>query len=136
VSVARWKDIWLNEGFATYAQWLWAEHQGTRSAHDSFRAAYDAGPADSSFWQIEVADPQRDTMFASAVYQRGAMTLQMLRERIGDRAFFRLLPAWTRLHRYGNADTAGFIRLAERVSGQKLGDLFRTWLFTTGKPAL
>ncbi|MFD8389984.1 M1 family metallopeptidase [Streptomyces sp. NPDC059680] len=136
VSVAQWKDIWLNEGFATYAQWLWAEHQGTRSAHDSFRAAYDARPADSSFWQTEVADPQRDTMFASAVYQRGAMTLQMLRERIGDRAFFRLLPAWTRLHRYGNADTADFIRLAERVSGQQLDDLFRTWLFTTGKPAL
>jgi aminopeptidase N len=136
VSVERWKDIWLNEGFATYAQWLWAEHQGTRSAHDSFRAAYDSRPADSSFWQIKVADPQRDTMFASAVYQRGAMTLQMLRERIGDRAFFRLLPAWTRLHRYGNADTGDFVRLAERLSGRQLDDLFDTWLFTTGKPAL
>ncbi|MGW2641048.1 M1 family metallopeptidase [Streptomyces sp. NPDC001348] len=136
VSVARWKDIWLNEGFATYAQWLWAEHQGTRSAHDSFLAGYDSRPADSSFWQIKVADPQRDTMFASAVYQRGAMTLQALRERIGDTAFFRLLPAWTKLHRYGNADTADFIRLAEKVSGQRLDDLFRTWLFTTGKPAL
>ncbi|GGW19695.1 peptidase [Streptomyces capoamus] len=136
VSVARWKDIWLNEGFATYAQWLWAEHQGTRTAHDSFLAGYAARPADSAFWQIKVADPQRDTMFASAVYQRGAMTLQVLRERIGDAAFFRLLPAWTRLHRYGNADTADFIRLAERVSGQQLDDLFDTWLFTTGKPAL
>ncbi|MET8582658.1 M1 family metallopeptidase [Streptomyces collinus] len=136
VSVDQWKDVWLNEGFATYAQWLWAEHQGTRSAHDSFRAAYDARPADSSFWQIQVADPQRDTMFASAVYQRGAMTLQALREKIGDKAFFRLLPAWTRLHRYGNADTADFVRLAERVSGRKLDDLFRTWLFTTGKPTL
>jgi aminopeptidase N len=136
VSVARWKDIWLNEGFATYAQWLWAEHQGTRSAHDSFLATYNAIPADSSFWKIKVADPQRDTMFASAVYQRGAMTLQMLRERIGDKAFFRLLPAWTKLHRYGNADTAGFVRLAERVSGKHLDDLFDTWLFTTGKPAL
>ncbi|MEU1708949.1 M1 family metallopeptidase [Streptomyces sp. NPDC005706] len=136
VSVARWKDIWLNEGFATYAQWLWAEHQGTRSAHDSFRAAYDARPADSAFWQIKVADPQRDTMFASAVYQRGAMTLQLLRERIGDRAFFRLLPAWTRLHRYGNADTADFVRLAERISGQRLDDLFGTWLYTTGRPTL
>ncbi|MEU2926620.1 M1 family metallopeptidase [Streptomyces sp. NPDC007251] len=136
VSVAQWKDIWLNEGFATYAQWLWAEHRGTRSAHDSFLAAYNALPADSSFWQTKVADPQRDTMFASAVYQRGAMTLQMLRERIGDKAFFTLLPAWTKLHRYGNADTAGFVRLAERVSGQQLDDLFHTWLFTTGKPAL
>jgi aminopeptidase N len=136
VSVARWKDIWLNEGFATYAQWLWAEHQGIRSAHDSFLAGYTSRPADSAFWQIKVADPQRDTMFSSAVYQRGAMTLQALRERIGDTAFFELLPAWTKLHRYGNADTAGFIRLAERVSGRQLDDLFDTWLFTTGKPAL
>ncbi|MGW1007070.1 M1 family metallopeptidase [Streptomyces sp. NPDC002520] len=136
VSVAQWKDIWLNEGFATYAQWLWAEHQGTRSAHDSFRAAYDARPADSAFWQTEVADPQRDTMFARAVYQRGAMALQALRERIGDTAFFELLPAWTRSHRYGNADTADFVRLAERISGQQLDDLFHTWLYTTGKPAL
>jgi aminopeptidase N len=136
VSVAQWKDIWLNEGFATYAQWLWAEHQGPRSAHDSFLAGYNSRPADSSFWQIEVADPQRDTMFASAVYQRGAMTLQALRERIGDTAFFKLLPAWTKLHRYGNASTADFIRLAEHVSGRQLDDLFDTWLFTTGKPAL
>ncbi|MFF7332655.1 M1 family aminopeptidase [Streptomyces sp. NPDC008150] len=136
VSVEQWKDIWLNEGFATYAQWLWAEHRGTRSAHDSFLAGYDSRPADSTFWQTLPGDPQRDTMFASAVYQRGAMTLQVLRERIGDDAFFRLLPAWTKLHRYGNADTADFVRLAEKVSGQQLDDLFDTWLFTAGKPAL
>ncbi|MCX5130708.1 M1 family metallopeptidase [Streptomyces sp. NBC_00340] len=136
VSVAHWKDIWLNEGFATYAQWLWSEHQGVRSAHDSFVAGYDSRPADSSFWQTTVGDPQRDTMFASAVYQRGAMTLQMLRERIGDTAFFKLLPAWTKLHRYGNGSTADFISLAERISGRQLDDLFQTWLFTPGKPAV
>jgi aminopeptidase N len=136
VSVERWKDIWLNEGFATYAQWLWSEHKGIRSAHDSFLAGYNSRPGDSAFWGTVVADPQRDTMFASAVYQRGAMTLQMLRERIGDTAFFKLLPAWTKLHKYGNANTADFIHLAERISGQQLDDLFQTWLFTTGKPAL
>jgi len=136
VSVERWKDIWLNEGFATYSQWLWTEHQGVRSAHDTFLAGYNSRPADAAFWQIVVGDPQRDTMFASAVYQRGAMTLQMLRERIGDTAFFKLLPAWTKIHQYGNANTDDFIRLAEKISGRQLDDLFQTWLFTTGKPAL
>jgi aminopeptidase N len=136
VSVKQWKNIWLNEGFATYAQWLWAEHNGTRSAHDSFLAGYNSRPDTAPFWQTVVADPQRDTMFASAVYQRGAMTLQMLRERIGDNAFFRLLPAWTSAHRYGNATTEQFIALAEKISGQQLDDLFNTWLFTPGKPTL
>ncbi|MGX1761498.1 M1 family metallopeptidase [Streptomyces lydicus] len=135
VSVRQWKDIWLNEGFASYAQWLWAEHRGSLSAHDAFRKAYDARPAGDAFWKVKVADPQRDTMFAQAVYTRGAMTLQALRERIGDTAFFKLLPAWTSAHRYGNADTAQFIALAEKISGQQLDDLFTTWLKTDSKPA-
>lgn len=63
------------------------------------------------------------------------MTLQALRERIGDTAFFKLLPAWTSAHRYGNADTAQFIALAEKISGQQLDDLFTTWLKTDSKPA-
>lgn len=136
VSVERWKDIWLNEGFASYAQWLWDEHKGTRSAHDAFLKAYDSYKPDDAFWKINVADPQRDTMFSDSVYERGAMTLQMLRERIGDKAFFKLLPTWTAQHRYGNANTAQFIALAEKISGKHLGDLFTTWLSTPGKPAL
>lgn len=136
VSVERWKHIWLNEGFATYAQWLWSEHKGVRSAHDSFQAAYDARPADSAFWDIVVADPQRDTMFASAVYQRGAMTLQQLREYIGDKAFFKLLPAWVKQNRYANATTDDFKKLAEKIGGKNLDALFDTWLYRPEKPGL
>ncbi|MCF3118619.1 M1 family metallopeptidase [Streptomyces arenae] len=136
VTVDDWSDIWLNEGFATYAPWLWNEQKGRASAHDSFLAAYQARPADSPFWQIVVGDPQRDTMFSSAVYQRGAMTLQVLRERIGDKDFFTLLRAWVKQNRYGNVSTADFVRLAEKVSGERLDALFDTWLFTKGKPAL
>ncbi|EST18435.1 hypothetical protein M878_44775 [Streptomyces roseochromogenus subsp. oscitans DS 12.976] len=75
-------------------------------------------------------------MLSYAVYQRGAMALQALRERIGDSAFFKLLPTWTKLHRYSNADTTDFIHLADKISGQQLGDLFQKWLFTRGKPTL
>jgi hypothetical protein len=94
VSVQTWPNIWLNEGFTTFAQYLWDEHRGTRTAQQDFDLDY-SRPADSPFWQIIVAEPLRDTMFASAVYRRGGMTLQALRTKIGDDAFFRILRNWT-----------------------------------------
>jgi len=80
VSVANWQHIWLNEGFASYAQYLWAEHLGGASPHDQFVAEFNSIPATSTFWASQIADPQRDTMFQRAVYRRGAMTLQALRD--------------------------------------------------------
>jgi aminopeptidase N len=131
-----WSDVWLNEGFATYAQWIWFEHIGIRSLHDSLLRFYDRFPAEDPFWQIIVGDPGRDTMFHPAVYLRGAMTLQVLRERIGDPAFLNLLRTWYATYRDTNATTAQFIAMANSVAGQDVSDLFQTWLFTTGKPSL
>jgi hypothetical protein len=88
VSVQTWPNIWLNEGFTTFAQYRWDEHRGTRTAQQDFDLDY-SRPADSPFWQIIVAEPHRDTMFASAVYRRGGMTLQALRTKDRRR---RLLP--------------------------------------------
>jgi aminopeptidase N len=133
VSPATWPNIWLNEGFASFAEYLWAEHLGTRTGHESFLADYSRA-ATSSFWQVVVADPQRDTMFASAVYRRGAMTLQALREKIGEEPFFRILRTWVAEHRHGNATTEQFIALAEKVSGQDLDHFFDVWIYQKGKP--
>ena len=133
VSVRTWKHIWLNEGFASFAQYLWNEHTGVRSAHADFLLDY-SRPADNAFWQIVVADPQRDTMFASAVYRRGAMTLQALREKIGDKPFFRILRTWAARHKYGTATTEEFIALSERISGRDLTNFFQVWLYTPTKP--
>jgi len=64
------------------------------------------------------------------------MTLQVLRNEVGDRDFFRILRAWAARRAGGNGTTAQFVALAERVSGEQLDGLFHTWLFTAGKPAL
>jgi aminopeptidase N len=134
VSITRWKDIWLNEGFATYAEWLWSEHTGGSSAADLFAEQYATPASDADFW-APAGDPGGpENIFSDPSYERGAMTLHALRGKIGDRAFFRLLKLWATQHRYGNATTAQFVALAERVSGQRLGSFFQVWLYTDGKP--
>ena len=73
-------------------------------------------------------------MFARAVYRRGAMTLQALREKIGDEPFFEILRTWAAEHRYGTATTEEFIALSEQISGQDLSNFFQVWLYTPEKP--
>ncbi|WP_441248445.1 M1 family metallopeptidase [Kitasatospora sp. McL0602] len=135
VSLERWSDIWLNEGFARYAQWLWSEHEGEGTAQELADYVYASHPADDPFWQVEPGDPGADDPFALAVYDRGALAVQQLRGAVGDEAFFRILRAWPTEHRYGNATVAQFQALAERISGKPLGPLLQTWLYTPGKPA-
>lgn len=134
VSVERWADIWLNEGWATYATWLWAEHAHGRPA----RRAYDAVraiPASDPFWHTVLADPGPRGLFDAPVYDRGAATLHALRTRLGDRDFLRLARLWVWRHGGGNAGTADFQALAEEVSGTDLSGFFDAWVRTPRKPA-
>ncbi|MPZ85864.1 MAG: M1 family peptidase [Actinophytocola sp.] len=134
VSVRDWKEIWLNEGFATYAEYLWSDYQGEGTPAEVAQFTYDSIPADDPFWQVLPCDPGPDNQFDDAVYDRGGMTLQALRTAVGDTAFFRILKTWAAKHKYGTATTAEFIALAERISGRSLDSLFTTWLYTQGKP--
>jgi aminopeptidase N len=133
VSVANWQDIWLNEGFATYAEWLWDESRGRGTVQQRFDGVY-ATPADDPFWATPPGDPSAQTLFAAATYDRGAAALQALRVKIGDPAFFTLLRRWATENADGNVDTADFVALAESVSGQELDAFFTTWIYTPAKP--
>ncbi|MFC4018176.1 M1 family metallopeptidase [Micromonospora sp. GCM10011542] len=131
VSVGRWSDIWLNEGFATYAEWLWEEHDGGRTAQRIFEVQYAA-----TDWSQPSVDPGRERMFGTAVYKRGALAVHALRRTVGDDTFFRIVRTWTAERAGGNATTGDLVALAERVAGRQLRPLFDAWLVGGAAPAL
>ncbi|MFD6873849.1 MULTISPECIES: M1 family metallopeptidase [unclassified Streptomyces] len=135
VSVDNWKDIWVNEGFARYSQWLWSEKEGEGTAQELADWTYASRPAEDPFWQVKPGDPGPENQFHGAVYDRGAIALQALRNEIGDERFFQILKGWPTERAHGNAKVGDFVRYAEKVSNKPLAQLFETWLYTPGKPA-
>lgn len=131
VSLTWWSDIWLNEGFASYAEWLWEEHDGGRTAQRNFELQYAA-----TDWSQPSVEPGRESMFGTAVYKRGALAVHALRRTVGDDTFFRLLRTWTSERAAGNATTSDLVALAERVAGRQLRPLFDAWLVGGSAPTL
>ncbi len=139
VSPAQWRDIWLNEGFATYAAALWLEHTRGRRALDEYMAGIYlplANPILVAGQFSPPGSPPPDSLFNGGVYLRGAWTLHALRLKIGDEAFFDTLRAYYDRHRYGNATTGDFIAVAEATSGFDLADFFDGWLYAEQVPAV
>ena len=135
VTIAAWPEIWLNEGFATWAEWRWAEHRGGPSTAERL-AELSARPADeTSLWNpppAVVPGPAR--LFSESVYVRGAMALEVLRQHVGEPTFLEILRRWAAENAGGNVTTADFVALAEDESGAELGPLLDTWLYRPGKP--
>ncbi len=139
VTLAVWPDIWLNEGFATFSEWIYDERHGGPPAQEPFDELC-ATPEDSEdgqdlWFPAPAALEDASQLFGTPVYSRGAMTLQALRTAVGDDAFFDTLRRWYAQNRYGNVTTADFIALSERISGQQLDELFNAWLYEEGRPA-
>ncbi|MEU0981432.1 M1 family metallopeptidase [Streptomyces griseus] len=133
VTPKTWRDMWLNEGFATYAEWLWAaDHDGV-PVGESFDEAYE----DEANWAFPPADPPTAAELSEPpVYGRGAMVVHRIRLATGDdRAFFALVRGWTEKYRHANASTDDFTAYVEAETGQELGGLWDDWLYGGSRPA-
>jgi aminopeptidase N len=130
VTPARWRDIWLNESFATYAQWMWLEHAGFTTISDEADSALDRRRASPG----ATGGPSADDLFGFNSYEGGAIALHALRLTIGDDAFFGVLRRWVTENNGSSRTTADFEHLAELVSGQDLHQLFADWVFAVRPP--
>jgi len=136
VTPERWQEIWLNEGFATWAEWLWIAHRGGQPIERSFNGFYRTPASEKRFWNPPPGDPGGPkNLFDNTVYVRGAMTLEALRQRVGDPVFKSIIRRWAAQHQYASASTAEFTALAEEESGQELDAFFADWLYEPGKPS-
>ncbi|OBK26235.1 M1 family metallopeptidase [Mycobacterium asiaticum] len=132
VTARRWREIWLHEGFACYAEWLWSEHSGGPDADELAHRYHDElaqQPQD-----LLLTDPGPRRMFDDRVYKRGALTLHALRRQLGDEKFFALLRDWTKRYRHATAVTDDFTGLAANYADESLRPLWEAWLFSTDVP--
>ena len=129
VGVSAWRHIWLNEGLACYAEWLWSEHRGGPTAAALARTHRQQLSRQAQ--DLAIGDPGAPAMFDDRVYKRGAMTVHSVRLALGDAAFFALLQRWTAGHRSGTVTTDDFID----ESGLDRG-FFTPWLFEGPLPAV
>jgi len=135
LTVSRWRDIWLHEGFACYAEWLWAEASGGPTVQQCavlHRREIALLPKD-----ILIGDPGPDEMFDDRVYKRGALALHAVRLELGTAAFFDALRAFVAAHRHGNVSTADFVGFfGEYGEEDAVEDLVDRWVYALPLPRL
>lgn len=134
VTLRHWRDIWLHEGFACYAEWLWSEESGFLPAAEQ-AARHHARLAEKP-QDLLLADPGPELMFDDRVYKRGACALHALRVAVGDEAFFGLLRSWVASHAGGSVTTEDFLEHAGAGTGVDVAALLRPWLREEALPPL
>jgi aminopeptidase N len=130
VSLKEWRDVWLKEGMATYAEWMWQTREKDAATLDEVVKVHlaDYKP------EAPVADPSPTQLYRREVYDGGAFVFHALRREIGDEPFFKILRTYLERYKGSSASTDDFIAVAQEVSGRDLRAQFDQWLYKVGAP--
>jgi aminopeptidase N len=135
VTCVDFRDIWLNEGFATYGEFAWVENNYSVAKYDSAVAvAFSQSLNQDTNFRHAVYDPPPSNLFDATTYKKGGSVLHMLRRMLGDATFYAGLQLYGTRYAYGNATTRDFQHAMEDASGQQLGWFFDEWIFAPGIP--
>ncbi|GGN60876.1 metallopeptidase [Streptomyces albiflavescens] len=141
VTPKTWRDMWLNEGFATYAAWLWQEDHGGDTADEIFHSLYkgdyyESKEENQAVWAFPPTKPSDAAHISDGpVYDRGAMVLHKIRQTVGDDTFYDIIQGWAATHRHGNVDTDDFTAYVEKKAPDKdFSEIWKDWLYGEGKP--
>ncbi|MCU0414747.1 MAG: hypothetical protein MUE91_10165, partial [Ignavibacteriaceae bacterium] len=122
-----WKDIWLNEGFATYSEALYYEAiSGAQALQSTMMSKY------SGDFSGSLAEPG-PFLFTRTMYDKGAWVLHMLRWEVSDSSFFNILQTYYETFKYSNASISDFKYISEKVSGKNLDKFFEQWVYGKGQ---
>ena len=132
-SPERWRDVWLNEGWATYLEWMWWAERAQLPVQLKYDEWYEL-PRASAYWEFQVGDPGATQLFDDQVYERGAATLHALRLEVGDDAFFEAARLWLERHDDSTGTSEDLQAVYEEVSGMDLDEFFQVWLYDPVKP--
>jgi aminopeptidase N len=153
VSVENWGDIWLNEGFAEYAAWMYLESTKGREAFEKHvrgqygfyrvMAEFEAPPARGAAPEKDEKHPRSSpppgrptihSMFGASVYVRGPLALQALRDAVGDEKFLALMRSWVAQHKNGNASVGDFLDHVEHATSADARSVVEHWIFDEKMP--
>ncbi len=131
VSPADWQDIWLNESFATYGEWMWLDHAGFQPIDDVARSSL----ARRQHGTRATGTPDIPGLFGYEVYEGGAVALHALRKTVGDPTFFEILRTWVQSNIGTSRTSKDFIALSSKMSGRDLTQFFHDWLYADDLPS-
>jgi aminopeptidase N len=135
-----WPEAWLNEGFATYFEYVWREHHRGRDEADvELLGDADSYLAESGRYQRAIVCRQYEEpidLFDAHLYEKGGRVLHMLRHEVGDDAFWRAMGIYAQRHAHGSVETRDLARAVEEASGRNLDRFFDQWVGTPGHPEL